>query len=172
MHLRPGRGYLRDSPGRCFCSPYLQQRNSPDRVRRYGPDRVMVFLSHARICTCFGNHKPPYLHGCRDRFSCAGMSVELVIWTFAYPPVHSTAQKKTGGGSMILIPIELYWNVQLQYESGCNTIGRNLANEYRSGVDLFHRWKMLSFSWALLNSYKPPDSYTSSHSPNHFPIVV
>jgi hypothetical protein len=131
VHLRPGRGYLQDSPGRCFCSPYLQQRNSPDRVRRYGPDRVMVFLSHARICTCFGNHNPPYLHGCRDRFSCAGMSVELVIWTFAYPPVNSTAQKKTwggGGGGGSRISIELYCNDQ--YESGCNTIGRNLANEY------------------------------------------
>ena len=42
------------------------------------------------------------------------------IYIFAYPPVNSTAQKKTGGGSMILIPIELYWNDQ--YESGCNTI--------------------------------------------------
>ena len=70
------------------------------------------------------------VQGCRG-------AVELVIWTFAYPPVNSTAQKKTGGGSMILIPIELYWNDQ--YKSGCNTIGRNLANEYRSGVDLFHR---------------------------------
>ena len=47
----------------------------------------------------FWEPQPPILAtGCRDRFSCAGMSVELVIWTFAYPPVNSTAQKKTGGG--------------------------------------------------------------------------
>jgi hypothetical protein len=37
-------------------------------------------------------------------------------------------KKNMGGGSRISIPIELYCNDQ--YESGCNTIGRNLANEY------------------------------------------
>ena len=44
------------------------------------------------------------------------------------PASEQHSPKKTGGGSMILIPIELYWNDQ--YESGCNTIARNLANEY------------------------------------------
>ena len=47
----------------------------------------------------FWEPQPPILAtGCRDRFSCAGMSVELVIWTFANPPVNTTAQKKTWGG--------------------------------------------------------------------------
>jgi hypothetical protein len=47
---------------------------------------------------CFCHMHMQVLGTCSDRFSCAGMSMELVIWTFAYPPVNSTAQKKKGGG--------------------------------------------------------------------------
>ena len=50
------------------------------------------------------------------------MSVELVIWTFAYPPVHSTAQKKTGGGGS-MIPIEVYNIVMTNTKVGVIPLG-------------------------------------------------
>ena len=76
------------------------------------------------------------------------MSVELVIWTFAYPPVHSTAPKKQRGVSMI--PIELYNIVMTNTKVGVIPLGEtwpmNIQGEVKPFHDLFTSRKMLSFS--------------------------